>query len=166
MEPPILVFTDGACESKTSIGGVMFVPGQAPRAFGCEMQDSDIEAWKSKSTQAQVIGQAEIFPVLVAKLTWAEQLRGRRVIFFLDNESAKIALIRAYSPVLSSLKMVMESSAWDFHNQCSVWYARVPTSCNVADDPSRMTISEFLTRLGTVVTKPVFPGGSQPARWL
>ena len=123
-------------------------------------------AWKSKLEQKQVIGQAEIFPVLVAKLTWGEKLKGRRVIFFLDNESAKIALIRAYSPVLASLKLVMESSAWDFHNNCSAWYARVPTCCNIADEPSRMVIGEFLLKLGVKVVRPSLPHGFQPARWL
>lgn len=93
--------------------------------------------------QKQVIGQAEIFPVLVAKLTWASELARRRVIFFIDNESAKIALIRAYSPILASLKIALECSAWDFQNDCSSWYARVPTICNVADCPSRMELSNF-----------------------
>ena len=41
--PPIVVYTDGACEDRTSIGGVLFVPGRQPQAFGCEMSDSDIE---------------------------------------------------------------------------------------------------------------------------
>lgn len=73
------------------------------------------------------MGQAEIFPVLVAKLTWSKHLEGRHVIVFMDNERAKIALIGAYSPVLASLKLVMECSVWDYHNNCASWYTRVPT---------------------------------------
>lgn len=163
---PVMVYTDGACEDTTSIGGVLFVPGQRPQAFGCELSDADVAKWKSKATQKQVIGQAEIFPVLVAKLTWAEELKNKRVIFFLDNESAKIALIRAYSPVLSSLKMVMESAAWDFHNNCGTWYSRVPTACNVADDPSRMVVGELLKALNAKIVEPVLPDKMKPARWL
>ena len=162
-EPPVLIFTDGACEDSTSIGGVLIAPGMQPEAFGCVLRETDLEAWKTKSDQRQVIGQAEIFPVLVAKLTWSKYLEGRRVIFFIDNESAKIALIRAYSPVLASLKLVMECSAWDYHNNCSSWYTRVPTCCNVADDPSRMVWSEQLKRLGARVVSPVLPSGMSPA---
>ena len=87
--------------------------------------------------------QAEIFPVLIAKLTWARELAGRRVIFFIDNESPKIALIRAYSPILASCKIALACSVQDFHNDCSSWYARVPTVCNIADSPSRMELIQL-----------------------
>jgi len=165
-EPPIIVFTDGACEDRTSIGGVVFVPGRAPETFGCVLRERDISDWRSKNDQKQVIGQAEIFPILVAKLTWAEYFRGKRVIYFIDNESAKIALIRAYSPILASLKLVMDCSAWDFHNECSSWYARVPTICNIADSPSRMELSSVLGVLGAIVVEPIFPSGMVPAEIL
>jgi len=165
-EAPAIVFTDGACEDTTSIGGVLFLPGSVPEVFGCTLREVDIEDWRSKADQKQVIGQAEIFPVLIAKLTWAKELAGRRVIFFVDNESAKIALIRAYSPVLASLKLSLECSAWDIQNDCSSWYARVPTSCNVADSPSRMEVSDFLRQLNARVVTPVFPSGTKPAEVL
>lgn len=164
--PPAVLFTDGACEEEVSIGGVLFIPGEAPEVWGCVLAREDVEEWKSKSSQAQVIGQAEIFPVLVAKLTWKDKLAGRRVICFLDNESAKIALIRSYSPVVASLRIVMEVSAWDYSNQCSSWYSRVPTCCNVADDPSCMLISEYLQSLGAKIVKPVLPNGKAPAKVL
>ena len=47
-DKPIIVFTDGACEDVTTISGVMFVPGEPPQAFGCELREGDIAAWKSK----------------------------------------------------------------------------------------------------------------------
>ena len=162
-EAPAIVFTDGACEDTTSIGGVLFLPGCVPEVFGCTLREADIDEWRSKTDQKQVIGQAEIFPVLVAKLTWAEKLAGRRVIYFVDNESAKIALIRAYSPILASLKLALECAAWDFQNDCSSWYARVPTICNIADAPSRMELSDFLRELRAIVVRPVFPSGMLPA---
>ena len=165
-EPPILIFTDGACEEFTSIGGVLLAPGKQPEVFGCIMKEEDTLAWKTKRDQKQVIGQAEIFPVLVAKLTWAQHLEGNRAICFVDNESAKIALIRAYSPVLASLRLVMDCAAWDYHNDCASWYTRVPTCCNIADSPSRMELSALLRRLGARVVEPVFPEGMSPAKVL
>ena len=62
-------FTDGACEEATTIGGVLLVPGQRPEVFGCALRGEDTEEWKTKGDQRQVIGQSEIFPVIVAKLT-------------------------------------------------------------------------------------------------
>lgn len=165
-DPPIVVFTDGACEDSTSIGGVIFVPVCALETFGCVLREEDISEWRSKRDQKQVIGQAEIFPILVAKLTWAEYLKGRLAIFFIDNESAKIALIRAYSPILASLKLVLDCSALDFRNDCSSWYARVPTICNIADSPSRMELSSVLIAMRAAVVEPVFPRGMLPAEVL
>lgn len=34
-DAPAIVFTDGACEDMTSIGGVLFLPGCVPEVFGC-----------------------------------------------------------------------------------------------------------------------------------
>ena len=165
--PPAVVFTDGACEDDgTSIGGVLFIDGQRPLVFGCVLALEDVEELKDRAGQKQVIGQAEILPVLVAKLTWQKELEYRRVLFFVDNESAKIALIRAYSPVLSSLKLVMESAAWDYRHQCGSWYSRVPTVCNIADDPSRMVVGDYLRSLGAIVVSPVLPNHKVPARVL
>ena len=164
--PPVYVFTDGACEDETSIGGIIFCPGERPQAFGCVLRDEDLAEWKTKVGQSQIIGQAEIYPAWVAKLTFADKLAGRRAIFFIDNESAKIALIRAYSPVVASLRLVMQCAAWDYENQCGAWYARVPTCCNPADSPSRMEVSELMIRLGVELVKPILPFGRQPARYL
>ena len=117
--PPVIVLTDGACEeSGTTIGGVLYVPGQAPQCFGAKLSEATTAAWKTRLEQSQVIGQAEIFPLLVARLTWSKLLTGRRVIYFIDNESARIGLARAYSPVLPSLPMILDCLHWDYAN-CS-----------------------------------------------
>eukprot|EP00973_Karenia_brevis_P033900 4677737-Karenia_brevis.AAC.1 len=89
---PVVVFTDGACEDKTTIGAVLVLPTGRLEAFGAEISLEQVNEWKSKATQEQVIGQAELFPVLVAKLNWEKYLKGRRALFFLDNEAARLGL--------------------------------------------------------------------------
>ena len=163
-DPPVLLFTDGAHEEDgTTIGGVIIVPGGPIQMFGAKMSESTVNSWKSRVDQKQVIGQAEIFPVLVAKLTWPTLLAGRRVISFIDNESARIALVRAYSPVLQSLRIIMQSLSWDYTHQTDMWYARVPTCCNLGDGPSRFVVDGAVADLGAVVVAPVFPSGAHPA---
>ena len=107
--------------------------------------------------QKQVIGQAEIFPVLVARLTWKSRIAGRRVYYFIDNESARLALVKSYSPCLPSLKILMSCLAWDQEFQSSPWYARVPTYSNLADAPSRMTSSPELEAMMAVSVVPKVP---------
>ena len=99
-ERPIVIFTDGACEERmTSVGGIIFEEGRRPQAFGVKMAEWTIREWATKEDQTQVICQAEIFPTLIARHTWAERLEGRRVIYFVNNDSARMALIKSYSPV-------------------------------------------------------------------
>jgi hypothetical protein len=159
IESPALVFTDGACEEDyTSIGGVIWCEGLI-YYFGSVIPPEVVASWASKHDQKQVIGQAELFPVLVAKLTWRSLLAGRRAIYFLDNDSARLALVKAYSPVLPSIRIVMSCLDWDFRSNSDSWYARVPTAANISDGPSRMDPSALLARFPARVMPPVFPEG-------
>ena len=154
---------DGVCEEEgISIGGVLFCPGEQPRCFGAMIPPALVGEWASKLGQTQVIGQAELFPSIVARLTWARFLQRKRVVFFKDNESARLALVKAYSPVLASLRIVVQCIEWDFQNGCTPWYARVPTCCNVADGPSRMRMDGYLATLKPVIDRPLFPGSVPP----
>ena len=159
--PPILVFSDGACEEEgTSIGAVIVAPGLGAWCFGAKVSVQTLNEWRTIAGQRQLIGQAELFPLLVARLTWPHLLRSRRAIFFVDNESARIGMVRAYSPVVPSLKIILDCLTWDYSNNCSGWYARVPSPSNPGDAPSRMVRPDFCQ--GVIVVPPVFPTGHVP----
>ena len=85
--------------------------------FGMRVADAQVDAWKTRMGQKQVIGQAELFPVLISKRTWASKLRNRRALYFIDNEAARLGLVKAYSPVLPSLDLIMGRLSWDHNNQ-------------------------------------------------
>jgi len=110
-EQPMVIFTDGACEdSGTSVGGVLVRPDGSTECFGFVVPEQVANSWKTKNGQSQVIGQAELFPVLVARWTWQEDIAGKRVIYFVDNESARLALVKCYSPVYRH--STSSSTAW------------------------------------------------------
>ena len=123
---PIVIFTDGACEEEVSVGGIMFTREGRVEAFGAVLNKKIVEGFKVREEQSQVIGQAELLPVLVAKETWKETLRGRRALFFVDNEAARLGLVKGYSPVLPSLELILASSLFDFQHDCSSWYRSSP----------------------------------------
>eukprot|EP00973_Karenia_brevis_P037259 5136849-Karenia_brevis.AAC.1 len=104
--------------------------------FGATIREDLVDQWRTREKQEQVIGQAELFPLLVARLTLAEYLKEARVIYFLDNEAARLGAIKAYSPVWPSLKIISSLWQWDLENESVPWYARVPTEANIADNPS------------------------------
>ena len=156
-ERPVIILTDGACEEDgTSIGGVLISPCGKVQCFGTSVPNTVIDSWKQRADQTQVIGQAELLPVLVARWTWAKEVAGKRVIYFIDNESARLALVKAYSPVPASLNLVLECLKWDQDFCSQAWYARVPTFSNIADGPSRFEYTEALKKLGAEVVLPKF----------
>ena len=101
----VRVYTDGACESNgelVSCGAVMFRDGFQPEIFGVKVDDEIVRHWRNGGDKLQVIGQAELFPVLLVKAVWGSRLEGKGAIVFLDNESAKCACIKGWSPAKAS----------------------------------------------------------------
>ena len=147
-------------------GGFALFPSGATEMFGAVVPQDLAAQWKSRTGQAQIIGQAELSPLLVARLTWQSRLRGQRVVFFVDNESARLAAIKSYSPILASTKILADISLFDHVHEVYPWYARVPTFSNISDGPSRFVDpSADLPRVDNVVY-PVFNFPFKPARVL
>ena len=103
--PPILLFTDGAVEDSlksVTHGAVLVDPWKQQSFFMGDNIPSDFVQLWTRSGKKQVIAQAEIFPVVIAKATWSTSLEGRSILWFLDNESARMSLVRNFSPILDS----------------------------------------------------------------
>jgi len=139
------LFVDGAVEPKhpgsnelvASIGGVALDPGtRSFQWFGATVPESVVSAWQSSGSK-QVIAQAEILPVLVARVLFAATFAGRSTLCFVDNDSARHALVAASSPNPWSAKLVEAIVDCDLADGALLWYERVPSASNVADAPSR-----------------------------
>ena len=157
-EWPALVFTDGACEDGAALvshGAVLCDPStQSFFFFGDKVPACYVDEW-TRGGQKQVIFQAELFPVWIAKRTWKHVLSGRQVIWFCDNEAAKSALVKSYSPLLNSMEIIRCCAAEDVYAQSLNWYARVPTKSNIADAASRLDFSCY-NSLGFTKVKPCY----------
>ena len=123
----------------------MFSPGSRPRAFGAVLPPVVVSLWAT-GPRDQVIAQAELLPTLLARRVWSRWLREQHVIFFLDNESARHALCRGFSPHLGSACILSACALLDARCGIRQWTARVPTACNPADDPSRGRLRECMRR--------------------
>lgn len=144
--PPLLVFTDGAAEEsfeKVTHGAVMVDPWkQTSSFFGDRVPGRFLELW-TRAGKKQVIAQAELFPVVIAKSTWRDSLRGRSILWFVDNESARMALIRNFSGTLDNFFLLQMNAAMDVQVQARNWYSRVPSKSNPADSASRLDFTEY-----------------------
>ena len=157
-EPPVIVFTDGACEQDGKLvthEAVLCDPLHSVKEFfGGVIPEALVTEWASSGSR-QLIGQAEIYPVVLAKATWAGYLAKRKVIWFIDNESARAAFIRSFSPVLHSVKLLWANARLDVRLELWNWYARVPSKSNFSDAASRL---EFGCYQGWKQVEPCYEG--------
>ena len=166
MPRPALVFTDGCCEpgqeegALVGVGGVLIANDlPRPRFFGARVPDVVRDHWQRAGKQ-QVISQAEILPVLIAKWTWRRQLADRPAIFFIDNDGARHNLVRGASVAEDSAHMVMRSWLEDAETGTLSWYDRVPSASNISDGPSRDDFSA-MSRINAVHDSVVGPDAQQ-----
>jgi hypothetical protein len=81
--------------------------------------------------------------------------------------TARQSVIKGYSPILTSCRILGEAAIADVDLQAFSWYARVPSPSNVADPASRLDF-ERLRRIlpGAAQVEPVLPASwdSRPAK--
>ena len=59
------------------------------------------------------------------------------MVHFLDNESARYALLKGFGETVSAQAMISAITRLELERQTKSWYSRVPSFSNLADDPSR-----------------------------
>ena len=147
--PPVIVFTDGACEEEgqtVTHGAVLYDPESgASLMFGESVPPDWVKKWSAQGKK-QLICQAEIFPILVAKSTWPQILAYRAVLWFVDNNSALAAVIRSFSPIVENFELLMLNAEIDVRLQSVNWYSRVPSKSNLSDGPSRLDFCELANK--------------------
>ena len=144
--PPLLIFTDGAVEEGedgVTHGAVLVDPWKrCSFYFGDVIPKEFVSMWR-RSGKRQVIAQAEIFPVLIAKATWKLHVQDRSVLWFLDNEAGRMALVRNFSPILDNFFLLQLNARLDNTIPARHWYGRVPSRSNPADDASRLDFRAY-----------------------
>ena len=105
------------------------------RLYGCRARR------KERGVRRQLVGQAELLPVVLAQELWGDRFRGRRVLIFVDNDAARHALIKGASPSGPSALMVDAFWTREAELEAFSWVERVPSPSNPADAPSRLQFS-------------------------
>ena len=90
----------------------------------------------------------------MAQRTWRRRWAERRVLLFVDNDSARHALIRGGSLSFASACLVGLFWEEETRMRAFAWVERVPSSSNPADGPSRLNF-ELMRRMGAVRTEPL-----------
>ena len=142
---PILIFTDGAWESGVATAGAIVVDGSERLACDILVPDALVAHWLEHAGD-QVICQIELWALLALKWHFRQKFMERRIISWIDNESARICAIKANSPsrTMKALTRALADieTLWP-HFQ---WIERVCSFSNPGDLPSRGKLEEAAER--------------------
>jgi len=126
------VFTDA--EGNGGVGAVVFKQNQEPLAFEERLDTDFTELFKRRITN---IIPLEMGAAVMAAVRFSAELRGHRVVFFIDNTSAMYSFKKGHCRAddLNILVKAFTDSVPDFLGRIEfVW---VPSWWNIADFPSR-----------------------------
>ncbi len=139
-EEPTLLFTDGAAETGKVSGGVVIFSvafgDPRPRYLVLAPPEAIAQQWTEGGLK-QAIAQAELFPQLVARLSYPEAFQNMLVLAFIDNDSVRFGLVAGSSPVLCSARLIGAVWAFDAVHGAEPWYDRIASPSNPSDAPSR-----------------------------
>ena len=155
-KPPVLLFTDGACEEvsgKTvaTVGGVLFHHDVSlPRVYGCEVNQAVLKSWMD-ADKVHPVSLTELYAVCLARSLWKSLLDNQKVIVFIDNQGVLDACIKGWSGEEQMKSLLLHFETVDGVNPFLPWFARVPSSSNCADYPSRGLWSKLKQLIGEFV---------------
>ena len=151
-----LIFTDGALEGtdkRGSVGGLIVTPDhRVLHHFGGAVPEEVMTRLLLRSKHP--IHELELLPVLISFLIWGDLFRGAQVVHFLDNESARFALLKGVGETLVAQSLISNITRFELEKQTRSWYSRVPSFSNVADDPSRDDFHWLISKGSTLSNIP------------
>ena len=147
------VFTDGACSPETmsgSIGGILVSPsGVCVKYFGASMPSEFMKELFSRSKNP--IHELEVLPVALAAELWGSVYAKAQVVYYIDNESARMAYIKGVGETQKADLIIRHFAHKEFELQHRVWFARIPSHSNPSDAPSRLNF-EWIEKTGATRT--------------
>ena len=177
--PTVKVWTDAAWEPDEAVPAMVAYVVWFPGEWGNDATGA--EAWLEPyyvhgfapvpedvmarlMRRKQYIGQLELLAAIGVYYSIPE-LRGRRVVHWIDNTSAIAALIKGYSGSPDSVCILHAFAAFSLALEISSWFLWVPSKANIADEPSRGEFA-LLRELGSTerpFVSPPFAAWDQPA---
>ena len=82
---------------------------------------------------------------------WGEPFAYSQVVFYIDNESARMAYIGGDGSTALGAKIVEQFVNLEAKMQLRVWFGKIPSHSNPADNPSRLKFGE-VSAAGAVQT--------------
>eukprot|EP00438_Fugacium_kawagutii_P019356 Skav210200 [mRNA] locus=scaffold1264:140749:141204:- [translate_table: standard] len=118
--------------------------------FEVEVPEQLLSKWLESADQ--VISQIELWAFVAVRWHSRQAWANRRVIAWIDNEAARISLIKSSSHSPSMAAMCQVCCDIEVAHPCMLWVERVPSHSNPADMPSRNQVRKAARVLGLLTS--------------
>eukprot|EP00435_Cladocopium_sp_Y103_P050486 s403_g15.t1 len=140
-DTPLYVFTDasfcpGDLDWPCGLGGVVDQFGNQISAMSYSLDFSEL-AILGHPPKSTVIFEAELLALVLCLVLWRKHLRNRPCVAYIDNNSTRDVAISGTARTDPGSQLVAKLLANEDSCGSFMWYARVPSTSNVADAPSR-----------------------------
>eukprot|EP00434_Breviolum_minutum_P046212 symbB.v1.2.041655.t1/scaffold8457.1/size11431/1 len=158
-QTPVIIFSDGAWEPDAEFpagaGLVLIDPVTGRRLVSeVEVPSQLIKHWKHCGKK-QLITELELLPIAVGLSGYADYVKGRRVLWFIDNNSVKDMIVKGSTATPSLFCLLAECYRLAGNLQILWWVSRVPSKSNIADLPSRRDAAAAAKLIKGQVTSPL-----------
>jgi hypothetical protein len=143
--PPLVVASDAQVEAGSPPGGgaLLFDPVDGARiGFWTVFDDTILASWglsqEAIDAGRQPIALCEGAMVPFAVAYWRHRMRGRKVVWYLDNTSSLHSFIKGTAGNAHMEKIVNYHAMMAYHLQAEVWFEWVESKANWADGISRL----------------------------
>eukprot|EP00438_Fugacium_kawagutii_P031349 Skav215373 [mRNA] locus=scaffold1391:913158:914213:- [translate_table: standard] len=144
VDTPGIVYTDGAFENGIATWGALLVDkvtGAKQVLHGLVPQVL-VKHWLS-TVGDQIICEVEAYAYMIVRWEFRKFLNQRLGICFIDNEAARIGLIKRSSRSLAMFLILAVVSLVEVHFPFAAWVERVPSASNPADWPTRNRVGDL-----------------------
>ena len=147
-----VVLTDASYErdgntAKAGFGGVLVDPaGRISEFFSFELSGEELARLNPRNRKTCIF-ECEFFALYTAMSLWSGGMSKSQVVFYLDNNAVRDAMISCHTPNAVSQKLLDRCLDMEDRQQLHAWYNRVASPSNIADLPSRHDL-EMLVQLG------------------
>ena len=90
-----------------------------------------------------MIGQTELYAVVLARKLWASYINNSRCIFFIDHGGVMSACIKGNAKDAAWRTLLLKMEEVDEPAPALGWFTRVPSASNIADGPSRGSFDQL-----------------------
>ena len=159
-ERPVVVLTDASFQREAmtgELGIVIWMPELSQYFYSSSgLPAWVVRLWTDIEVRDTFISPAEALVAVCAYFTFADLLRGRLVHHFVDNEAAKVGLIKGTSSSPHTSLVLLDYHVATVKLQCDPWVGFVYSEDNLSDPPSRGDF-RLMQTLGAMFRPMLFP---------